>query len=204
MSRSVLPVIFVAMMTTFLEIGSAQRAGGARRTSNAVKCAADLGAGLKTKRQFCDVVIASSGDASIAMAIPSHTGAATLTFDLHNRFLVPVVTLDPSLAYSRHLAVVAVIRPTGEVIEQAAVMREFRSTGDLFDTIGGGGRPGGIKAVAPSEPEEVRLTIPAGVSGIGIVGIRLDVTTRAGKEAFDAPGRAIAIVSNPRISYTPR
>jgi hypothetical protein len=204
MSRCVLPVILAAMMTTFLEIGSAQRAGGARRTSNSVKCAADLGAGLKTKRQFCDVVIASSGDASIAMAIPPHTGTATLTFDLHNRFLVPVVTLDPSLAYSRHLAVVAVVRPTGEVIEQAAVMREFRSTSDLFDTIGGGGRPGGIKAVAPSEPEEVRITIPAGVSGIGIVGIRLDVTTRAGKEAFDAPGRAIAIVSNPRISYTPR
>jgi hypothetical protein len=203
MSRSVLPVILVAMMTTFLEVGSAQRAG-ARRTSNSVKCAADLGAGLKTKRQFCDVVIASSGDASIAMPIPPHTGTATLTFDLHNRFLMPVVTLDPSIAYTRHLAVVAVVRSTGEVIEQAAVMREFRSTTDLFDTIGGGGRPGGIKAVAPSEPEEVRITIPAGVSGIGIVGIRLDVTTRAGKEAFDAPGRAIAIVSNPRISYTPR
>jgi hypothetical protein len=83
-------------------------------------------------------------------------------------------------------------------------MREFRANDDLFDTIGGGGRPGGIKAVAPSEPEAVRITIPAGVTGIGIVGVRLDITTRAGKEAFDAPGRAIAIISNPRISYTAR
>jgi hypothetical protein len=117
---------------------------------------------------------------------------------------VPIVTLDPSLAFTRHLAVVAVLKPTGETIEQAAVMREFRSRDDLFDTIGGGGRPGGIKAVAPSDPEAVRVTIPAGINAIGIVGVRLDITTRAGKEPFDAPGRAIAIVSNLRIDYSPR
>jgi hypothetical protein len=176
-----------------------------RRTSTEVACAADLGAGLKTRRQFCDVVIAASGDASVAMAIPAHTGAATLLFDLHNRFLVPIVTLDPSVAFTRHLAVVSVIRPTGETIEQVAVMREFRSTDDLFDTIGGGGRPGGIKAVAPSEPEAVRVTIPAGVDAVGLVGVRLDVTTRTtSKETFDSPGRAIAIVSNLRIQYTAR
>jgi hypothetical protein len=176
-----------------------------RRTSTEVACAADLGAGLKTRRQFCDVVIAASGDASVAMAIPAHTGAATLLFDLHNRFLVPIVTLDPSVAFTRHLAVVSVIRPTGETIEQVAVMREFRSTDDLFDTIGGGGRPGGIKAGAPSEPEAVRVTIPAGVDAVGLVGVRLDVTTRTtSKETFDSPGRAIAIVSNLRIQYTAR
>jgi hypothetical protein len=204
MDRRLFPVAVAAAIASSISVPIASEIFQVRRTSSAVKCAADLGPGLKTKRQFCDVVIASSGDASIAMAIPAHTGTATLTFDLHNRFLVPVVTLDPSLAYKRHLAVVAVVRSTGELIQQAAVMREFRSTDDLFDTIGGGGRPGGIKAVAPSEPEAVRITIPAGVSGIGIVGVRVDVTTRAGKEAFDAPGRAIAIVSNPRISYTAR
>ncbi|HEX7778363.1 MAG TPA: hypothetical protein VF424_03940 [Vicinamibacterales bacterium] len=203
MGRRLLLVAVVALIATSMAVSSASEVVQ-RRTTSTVKCAADLGAGLKTKRQFCDVVIASSGEASVAMAIPPHTGTATLTFDLHSRFLVPVVTLDPSLAYTRHLAVVAIVRSTGGVIEQAGVMREFRSNDDLFDTIGGGGRPGGIKAVAPSEPEAIRITIPAGVSGIGIVGVRLDITTRAGKEAFDAPGRAIAIISNPRISYTPR
>ena len=178
---------------------------GGRRTSTVVTCAADLGAGLKTKRQFCDVVIAASGEGSVTMAIPAHTGTATLLFDLHNRFLVPIVTLDPSVAFTRHLAVVSVIRPTGEAIEQVAVMREFRSNDDLFDTIGGGGRPGGIKAVAPSEPEAVRVTIPAGIDYVSIVGVRLDVTTRtSNKETFDSPGRAIAIVSNLRIQYTAR
>jgi hypothetical protein len=202
MLRPSCPIALVVLLSTSLAFASSQRTG--RKTSNDVKCAADLGTGVKTKRQFCDVVIASSGDGSVSMSIPTHVGAATLMFDLHNRFLVPIVTLDPSLAFTRHLAVVAVLRPTGEMIEQAAVMREFRSREDLFDTIGGGGRPGGIKAVAPSDPEAVRITIPAGINAIGIVGVRLDITTRAGKEPFDAPGRAIAIVSNLRIDYTPR
>jgi hypothetical protein len=197
-------ILFIAAILVATSVAFAAPQRGARRTSNEVKCAADLGTGLKTRRQFCDVVIATSGDASVWMPIPNHTGTATLLFDLHNRFLVPIVTLDPSLAFTRHLAVVAVLRATGETIEQAAVMREFRSNEDLFDTIGGGGRPGGIKAVAPSEPEAVRITIPAGVTAIGIVGVRLDVTTRAGKEPFDSPGRAIAMVSNLRIQYTAR
>jgi hypothetical protein len=198
-----LVAIFAALMTS--AVLAAEQRSGARRTANDVKCAADLGAGVKTKRQFCDVVIASSGEASVTMPIPPHTGTATLLFDLHNRFLVPIVALDPSLAFTRHLAVVAVIRPTGEPIEQAAVMREFRTREDLFDSIGGGGRPGGIKAVAPSDPEAVRVTIPAGVNAIGIVGVRLDVTTRTtSKDTFDTPGRAIAIVSNLRIQYTAR
>lgn len=200
MSQPWLVVAAAAML-----ISSSEVAAGQRRTTNDVKCAADLGAGVKTKRQFCDVVIASTGDDSVTMPIPPHTGPATLLFDLHNRFLVPIVTLDPSLAFTRHLAVVAVIRPTGETIEQAAVMREFRTTEDLFDSIGGGGRPGGIKAVAPSDPEAVRVTIPAGVNAIGIVGVRLDVTTRTiSKDTYDTPGRAIAIVSNLRIQYTAR
>jgi threonine dehydrogenase-like Zn-dependent dehydrogenase len=196
-------VVVSAMMTSTLL--AAEQRSGSRRTTNEVKCAADLGVGVKTKRQFCDVVIASSGDASVSMVIPPHTGTATLLFDLHNRFLVPIVTLDPSLAFTRHLAVIAVIGPTGGTIEQVAVMREFRTTEDLFDSIGGGGRPGGIKAVAPSDPEAVRVTIPAGVNAVGIIGVRLDVTTRTtSKDSFDTPGRAIAIVSNLRIQYTAR
>src|SRR5262245_51602856 len=196
------PIALVVLLSTSLAVAAPQRAG--RNPSNDLKCAADLGLCIKTKRKFCDVVIATSGDGSVSMTIPAHVGAATLMFDLHNRFLVPVVTLDPSIAFTRHLAVVAILRPTGETIEQAAVMREFRNREDRFGTIGGGGRPGGIKAVGPSDPEAVRMTIPAGINGVGIVGVRLDVTTRAGKEPFDAPGRAIAIVSNLRIEYNPR
>jgi hypothetical protein len=195
-------IALVALVAPPLVSAEPQRGG--RRISDEVTCAADLGTGVKTKRHFCDVVIAASGADSVTMPLPPRAGAATLMFDLHNRFLVPIVALDPSLAFTRHLAVVAVVRPTGEPIEQAAVMREFRSAEDLFDSIGGGGRPGGVKAVAPSDPELVRVTIPAGVASVGIVGVRLEIVTRTGRDAYQTPGRAIAIVSNLRIEYTPR
>jgi hypothetical protein len=138
---------------------SAQRSGrGATgRVTTEARCAADLGTGVKTKRAFCDVLVANT----------------------------------------------SVIQPGGEVVGRAAVVREFRAVKDLFDQIGGGSRPGGIKAVAPGPAEAVRFTIPAGVSTIGLAGVRLRVLTRAGEETFEAPGRPVAIVSNLRIQYTP-
>ena len=84
------------------------------------------------------------------MTIPPHTGTATLRFDLHNRFDVPAPALPLGLAYARHLAVVAVIRPTGELIGRAAVAGDFRTVDNLFDQVVAdprraactGGRPG--------------------------------------------------------------
>jgi hypothetical protein len=186
----------------------AQRSAAAQRLAStvttAVACAADLGAGVKSRRQFCDVIVATTGAGSVSMDIPAHTGAATLRFDLHNRFTVPAAIVPPSVAFMRHAALVAVVGPTGTVIDRAGVVHEYRTTDDLFDRIGGGGRAGGVKAVAPGPAEAVRVTIPPGVSSIGIVGTRLHVLTRAGDETFDSPGRPVAIVSNLRIEYTPR
>jgi hypothetical protein len=112
---------------------------------------------------------------------------------------VPALSVPPVLAFAKHEAVVAIIKPTGDVIGRAAVVREFRSTDDLFDQIGGGGRPGGVKAVAPGPPEAVKFPIPAGINAVGIVGVRLRVTTRLGSQTFDSPGRPVAIVSNVRL-----
>jgi hypothetical protein len=176
-----------------------------QRTSTETQCAADLGAGIKTKRTFCDVLIAAAPAESVAMTLPRRTGAATLRFDLHNRFSIPTTSGPAILAYARHEAIVSVIQPTGDVIGQAAVVREFRTVADLFDQIGGGAHPGGVKAVAPGKPEPARLTIPADVTAIGIVGSRLVVTTRVGgRETFDTPGRPVALVSNVRLEYRPR
>jgi hypothetical protein len=184
----------------------AQRAGGRGaigRVSTDAQCAADLGTGVKSRRSFCDVLVANTPAGSVMMTIPPRRGAATLHFDLHNRFTVPALAVPPLLAFARHEAMVSVIQPTGEVIGRAAVLREFRSVGDLFDQIAGGGRPGGVKAVAPGEAEAVRLTVPSGVTTVGVVGIRLKVLTRSGEETFDAPGRPVAIISNLRVQYTP-
>jgi len=173
------------------------------RVSTDVNCAAELGIGVKTRRAFCDVLIGTRPAESVALVIPPHTGSATLQFDLHNRFTVPAVAIPGPLTFARHEAVISVIRPTGDVLQRAAVVREFRTPGDLFDQIAGGSRPGGVKAIGPGQAEPIRFTVPAGVASVGIVGMRLKVLTRASEEVFETPGRPVAIVSNVRVEYRP-
>ena len=181
---------------------SAQRAAGTRVVA-AKTCAASLGMGLKSKREFCDVIIATVPKNSVAVSIPAHTGTATLMFDLHNRFVLPAA-IAPGLSYARHEAIVTVVKANGDVINRAAVVREFRGLSDLFDQITGGGQPGGVKAVAPGPAEPIRFVIPAGVNAIGIVGSRLQTLTRlGGDEVFESPGRPVAIVSNVRVEFKP-
>jgi hypothetical protein len=180
---------------------TARRAASTRLAKDAT-CASDLGSGVKTNRSFCDVIIATAPGKSVAMSIPAHTGPATLLFDLHNRFSAPAGSSDPAQAFQRHTVIVGVVRPTGELIDRAAVVGEFRTVQDLFDRISGSG-PSGVKAVAPGPVQAVRVTIPAGVQAIGIVGIRQDIDTRTAHAAFTTPGRPVAIVSNLRIEYVP-
>ena len=197
-------LIFIVGAVALVPAQRSTSAGRGTKMVTEVECAASLGSGLKSRRGFCDVIIATTPAESVSMTIPRHTGTASLQFDLHNRFTVPATAGPVVLAFARHEAMVSVIRGTGETIAQAVVMREFRTVADLFDQIGGGTRPGGVKAVAPGPPESVRFTIPAGVSSVGIVGARLKVLTRAGgTETFDSPGRPVAIVSNLRLDYTP-
>jgi hypothetical protein len=176
----------------------------AKRMSTTVSCAAELGAGLASRRQFCDVIVASVAADSVSVTIPAHTGAASLAFDLHNRFPVSAGPVDAAEAFTRHVAVVAVIKQTGDVIERAAVSRDYRTPADLFDRIAGSARGAAPKSVAPGVPEPVRVTIPAGIGIVGIVGTRLEEWRASGRAAFDSPGRPIAIVSNVRVEYTPR
>ena len=67
---------------------------------------------------------------SVAVPIPAHTGTATLMFDLHNRFVLPAA-IAPGLSYARHEAIVTVVKANGDVINRAAVVREFRGLTDL-------------------------------------------------------------------------
>lgn len=207
MSRSVFSFMVVAVVTAAAGLDAvAQRAARApaRRVSTTFTCAADLGQGVASKRRFCDVIVASVAAESVAITIPPHTGAATLQFDLHNRFTVSPGAADPVQAFARHAAVVAVIRQTGDIIDRGAVSREYRTPADLFDRIAGAGRGAPPKAIAPGAPIAMRVTIPAGVAAVGIVGTRLEEWRASGRAAFDSPGRPIAIVSNVRVEYTPR
>lgn len=205
MGRSVcLSIAVIVAAWPAAPAGLADRTPPQTQLATDVRCAAELGRGDQTRRQFCDVVIAARGSESIIMPVPPHAGEAVLLMDLHNRFTVPAAEASPADAFERHTAVVAVVRPTGEVIDRAAVAREFRTVQDLFDRVSGGGRQGGVKGVAPGPPESVRVRIPEDVNAIGIVGVRLELLTGALDETFDAPGRPVAVVSNLRIEYTPR
>ncbi len=180
------------------------RTSGSRVTTQHT-CAAALGSGVKTRRAFCDVIIAAAPAGSISISVPARTGTATLMFDLHNRFGIPVVAGFPGVSYARHEAVIRIVDTDGEVVGRGAVVREFRAVGDLFDQLSGGGAPGGVKGVAPGPPEAVRVTIPAGVTTVGIAGERLRVrTSTGGDDTYDAPGRPVAMASNIRLEYRPR
>jgi hypothetical protein len=193
-----------AMATISAERQAHQEAGAPAKAGPAVACAADLGLGLKTKRQFCDIVEATDRTDSISITLPPHRGPAALTFDLHNRFGIPEPGTPPERAYARHVAVVAVVAPGGSVVARLVVEGEYRNTGSLFDRIGGGSGPGGAKAIGPGPVEPIRVAIPAALSAIGIVGVKLTVTTSLGTQAFDAPGRPVAIASNFKVEFTPK
>ena len=180
--------------------GAAVSASQSRQVSTAYECAADLGAGVDNpKRRFCDVVITTTPSKSVVVPIPPHRGTATIMLDLHNRFTASATAADPAVAYARHTAIVALVIPTGEVIARSGVRRDFRSIEDLFDRIGN--PDGGVKFVAPGQPQAVRATVPAGIGEVGIVGERLEVLGRGGAQVFDSPDRPIALVSNVRVDY---
>lgn len=166
-------------------------------------CVSPLGKGVRTSREFCDVIVAATGADSVSMGIPPHGGAATLLFDLHPRFEVTAPDGDPARLFQRHVSVVAIVGPTGDVITTVAAAGEFRSTTDLYDRMAGAAA-GGFKAVAPGMPTPIKVAIPAGVTSIGIVGLRVEIANRIGKQAYPDPGRPVGIVSNWRIEYIPR
>ena len=142
-SPEVIRVLVAAcLLTTTSAWPLAQRATSktpVTKTSTAATCSADLGAGVKTRRKFCDAVVARDASSGIVIAIPPHRGTAVLRFDLHARFAVPAADAQPGSAFARHLAVVAVVRASGAVIGRGAVVSELRGRSDLYDQIAGGG-----------------------------------------------------------------
>jgi len=177
----------------------APAAKAATKTSLDVTCPSDLGQGIKSKRTFCDVTVGTDPAAGIVMRVPPHSGPTTLYFDLHNRFAVS----GSVLPFARASALVAVVNGNnGGLIERAAVLGELRTELDLFDRLAGSG-PGSSRTVAPGRAQAVKVTVPAAVTSISIVGVRLEVTNKDGRAEYATAGRPVAIGSNFRIEYTP-
>jgi hypothetical protein len=178
----------------------------AMRTEAAkVTCPQVLGQGLQTSRTFCDVVITRDPAEGIIVPLPPHTGAVTLTFDLHNRHTYSEELAKTSRGYRRYTAMVGLLASDNTPLGRAVVTSEFRNVKDLFDRISGGSGPGGVKAVAPTGVEPVTVVIPADepTESVSIVGLKLTESRIDGTEPFLASGRPVALISNVMLEYRP-
>jgi hypothetical protein len=168
-----------------------------------VKCPAELGTGVATKRVYCDVLTGGLPADGIVIDLPPHTGDVTLTFDLHNRHTYSEELVKTRRGFRRYTATVGVLTADNTLLSRAVIRSEFRTAADLVERIGGGAGPGGLKAVAPTGTEPISITIPAEEQSVSILGEKLSVLSMERNDNFSAPGRPIAIISNVQIQYRP-
>ena len=180
-----------------------QKAPATKKVAAAVQCPAVLGTGVKTQRQFCDVLTGRDPATGVLITIPPHKGVAVLSFDLHNRHTYSEEQVRAKKAYAEYTATVGALTPAGDLLGRGVVYSTFRTAADLVDRVDGGAGPGGVKAVAPTGSEPISINVPADVSQVSILGERLVVKGLEGEETFVSPGRPIAILSNAKIEFTP-
>ena len=175
------------------------------RLQVAMQCPSELGMGVKTQRRFCDVMTGRDPKDGILLSIPPHRGPVTLTFDLHNRHTYSEELVKAKTAYRKYTATIGVLTMNNDLVDRAVIQSEFRTVADLFDRVAGGAGPGGVKAVAPAGSELITLELPEDVGEqVSILGDKLSVLRAdGGTEAFSAPGRPIATVSNAFVEYVP-
>jgi hypothetical protein len=169
-----------------------------------LQCPSDLGVGVKTRRQYCDVLTGRDPKAGILVAIPPHRGPVTLSFELHNRHMYSDELIKAKKAFRQYTATIGVLTMDNTLIDRAVIQSEFRTPADLYDRIEGGAGPGGVKAVAPTGAEVISMELPDDVvDQVSILGESLKVKRPDGDDNFAAPGRPIATISNVLIEYRP-
>jgi hypothetical protein len=138
-------------------------------------CPSALGDGVATKRRYCDVLTGQDPQAGIVITVPPHRGPITLSFELHNRHTYSAEQVKKKVGYRRYTATVGVLLMDGTLVDRAVIDSEFRTEKDLYDRVGGGAGPGGVKAVAPTGAEFVQFTLPEGTVEASVLGERLTV-----------------------------
>src|SRR5215204_1818681 len=112
-------------------------------------CPSPLGAGIKTKREYCDVLTGRDPKEGIIVRLPPHRGPVTLRFNLHNRHTYSEDEVRMKRGFASYTAGIGVLTLDNTLLTRAAVATEFRRAEDLIERITGGAGPGGVKAVAP-------------------------------------------------------
>lgn len=167
-------------------------------------CPSPLGIGVKTKREYCDVLTGRDPKQGIIIKLPPHRGPVTLRFNLHNRHTYSEEEVRMKRAFASYLAGIGVLTLDNTLLTRAAVATEFRKPEDLIERISGGAGPGGVKAVAPIGSEAITLQLAAELTEVTILGEKLTVIRADGQPAnYASPGRPIAIISDVTVEYTP-
>src|SRR5687768_2146889 len=168
------------------------------------QCVSELGVGVSTGRRFCDVLTGNDPKQGVLVTIPPHRGPVTMSFELHNRHTYSAELVKLKQAYRKYTATIGVLTMDNTLVDRAVVMSEFRTEKDLFDRIGGGAGPGGVKAVAPSGDEFITIELPEDVEEeVSVLGEKLTVVRPDGVDNFSSPGRPIASISNVMIEFRP-
>ena len=169
-----------------------------------VNCPSPLGVGIKSKRDYCDVLTGRDPKEGILIKLPPHRGPVTLRFNLHNRHTYSDEEIRMKRAFASYVAGIGVLTLDNTLLTRAAVASEFRAAADLVERVGGGAGPGGVKAVAPIGSEAITVQLPAELNEVTILGEKLTVIRSDGEAAnYSAPGRPIAIISEATVEYTP-
>ena len=167
-------------------------------------CPSPLGAGVKTKLNFCDVLTGRDPAQGILIKFPPHRGVLTLHFDLHNRHTYSEDEMRMKRGFASYTTSIGVLTLDNTLITRAVASGEFRKADDLVDRVSGGAGPGGVKAVAPLGSEPISVDIGADLDQVSILGEKLTMVRSDGVPAtYSAPGRPIAIISNATVEYTP-
>lgn len=167
-------------------------------------CPSPLGGGVKTKREYCDVLTGRDPKEGIIVKLPPHRGPVTLRFNLHNRHTYSEDEVRMKRGFASYTAGIGVLTLDNTLLTRAAVATEFRRAEDLIERITGGAGPGGVKAVAPVGVELITLQLAAELTEVSILGEKLTVVRVDGQPAnYTAPGRPIAIISDVTVEYTP-
>jgi hypothetical protein len=169
-----------------------------------LQCPSELGTGVKTRRQFCDVLTGRDPKGGILVTIPPHRGTVRLSFELHNRHTYSEELIKQKTAYRQYTATIGVLTLDNTLVDRAVIQSEFRAARDLYDRIEGGAGAGGVKAVAPTGDEMISMELPEDVGEqASILGESLKVKRPDGDDNFTSPGRPIATISNVMIEYRP-
>ena len=166
-------------------------------------CPESLGQGVKSGRRFCEIYVGRVPANGFLLHLPKHKGTAILRFNLHNRQMVSPSLVQSGRAYTRATATIGALAPDGTLLGRGVVQTEFRRESDLFDRVGGGAGPGGLKAVAPIGNELISIEVPEKVNDVSLLGEKLVVTQMDEQQTFSAEGRPIAVVSNAQVEYQP-